>query len=81
MVQNVADLFRLKESTLELGMLSSEEFDKRVRPEREFNGVECVTELTISHACPRRGLDESCAREVKHHMVKNHIGQHALRPC
>jgi hypothetical protein len=31
-----AKMVRLKESTLESGLLSAEEFDKRVRPERKF---------------------------------------------
>lgn len=31
----IADVYRLKESALESGKISSEEFDKRVRPERK----------------------------------------------
>lgn len=51
----------LRESALESGLITAEEFDKVVRPERELS--RCVPLTDPSHARPHQGLN-ACIRRV-----------------
>lgn len=57
-------LHSLKEATLSLGLLSSEEFDQLVRPEREIIDTTCC--IVDRDADPVQRVSQSCWDPTRH---------------